>query len=313
MMFGTREEFAYLECGTCGCVQILRYPDNVSEYYPPDYYSFDTSEFQREGNPHGARGKRHVKEIMLGWFPIARRLYLSTASTRRWLASHPGIAAYVKRMESPAARILDVGCGSGSFLRILRDFYYKNAFGIDPFITADVRYLGRLLVRKADLYELNGRFDCISFNHSLEHMPDQLRVLMAARELLAPGGFLLIRIPVAGCQAWRTYRENWVQLDAPRHFYLHSRASIKVLATEARLRVDSISDDSTGLQFWGSELYRRGVPLIDPQSPMTPGGSMFTSQQLEEYASRAAKLNAVGDGDQVIVILRDSEERGACL
>ena len=41
MLFGMRDEFEYLECVQCGCVQILKIPDNLSKYYPSDYHPFD--------------------------------------------------------------------------------------------------------------------------------------------------------------------------------------------------------------------------------------------------------------------------------
>ena len=43
MMFGMRDEFGYLECSKCGCVQIEDKPPDISRYYPSHYYSFATS------------------------------------------------------------------------------------------------------------------------------------------------------------------------------------------------------------------------------------------------------------------------------
>ena len=40
MMFGTREVFSYLECRSCGCVQLIDDVRDWSQYYPADYHSF---------------------------------------------------------------------------------------------------------------------------------------------------------------------------------------------------------------------------------------------------------------------------------
>src|SRR3954447_2869234 len=42
MMFGTREEFEYVECAKCGSVQIANIPreELLARHYPADYYSF---------------------------------------------------------------------------------------------------------------------------------------------------------------------------------------------------------------------------------------------------------------------------------
>lgn len=39
MAFGLRDKFTYLECGSCGCLQLLNIPADMSRYYPGDYYS----------------------------------------------------------------------------------------------------------------------------------------------------------------------------------------------------------------------------------------------------------------------------------
>ena len=46
MMFGTREEFDYLECAHCGCVQLVNVPNDMAKYYPLDYYSFKEEEIK---------------------------------------------------------------------------------------------------------------------------------------------------------------------------------------------------------------------------------------------------------------------------
>lgn len=43
MMFGIRDEFTYFECSVCGCLQISEFPEDISKYYPQDYYSFSES------------------------------------------------------------------------------------------------------------------------------------------------------------------------------------------------------------------------------------------------------------------------------
>ena len=40
MYFGTREEFDYLECSYCGCLQLLNPPKDYSVHYPKDYFTF---------------------------------------------------------------------------------------------------------------------------------------------------------------------------------------------------------------------------------------------------------------------------------
>ena len=54
MMFGTRETFRYFQCGRCHCLQIARIPDDMSRFYPGNYYSFDPSPPEPPGGPCGS-------------------------------------------------------------------------------------------------------------------------------------------------------------------------------------------------------------------------------------------------------------------
>jgi SAM-dependent methyltransferase len=169
--------------------------------------------------------------------------------------------------------------------------------GIDPFIEADLVEGSRPVVRQCDIFQVGGAWDLISFNHSLEHMADPVAVLAQAARLLAPGGRLFVRVPVVGGEAWRTYGADWVQFDAPRHLYLHSRHSLEVLAGLIGMKIVSTDDDSWAFQFWGSELIRSGIPITDARAPGADAATMSA------YARRARALNHRHDGDQVAVVL----------
>jgi hypothetical protein len=95
-----------------------------------------------------------------------------------------------------------------------------------------------------------------------------------------------------------------VNLDAPRHFYLHSIRSLNILAESAGFRVRRCDYDSNASQFWGSEQYRRDIPLMAANSWMVnPAKSIFTKQQILEFQQRADILNREHRGDQVTAYL----------
>ncbi len=306
MMFGSRQHFPYLECRTCGCVQILEYPSNIEDHYPPNYYSYQDAQvpLSDKGGTVTRAILRAGKRALMHGSNTLRRRFLRSRSTQRWLSSRPVAEMFLKYVPDPDTKILDVGCGSGGLLRTLDALYYRNLHGVDPFIAENVQMNGRLLVKKAEISELSPHYDCISFHHVLEHMPRQLTVLRAARALLAPDGLVMVRIPVVGGAAWRTYRENWIQLDPPRHFYLHSEGSFRTLAQQAGFSVSSIEYDSTGFQFWGSELYLRGIPLMGTGRPEDFKDSVFSRDELGRFDAQAAALNQDRDGDQIVAILR---------
>lgn len=99
-------------------------------------------------------------------------------------------------------KVLDLGCGGGGSLEILRERGVE-AVGVemDPARAAEVRELG-LPVIEGDLLQVlelepAGTWDGILVSHVVEHMqPGDLRALMArARRALAPEGKLLLVTP----------------------------------------------------------------------------------------------------------------------
>ncbi len=290
-MFGLGGQFRYDQCRACGCVQLRDVPADLERYYASDYYAFADPAPASRWRRLYRRSRDAVlfgRARALGGF-LAPILPSHFTGIRQWLS----ITGTSRR-----ARILDVGCAAGLLLRRLVDQGFDRAAGVDLFVGEDIAYRGRRLVQKATIHDVPGPYDLIMFHHSLEHIQDQLATMMRAAELLAPGGWCLIRIPTVSSFAWEEYRDRWVQLDAPRHLYLHSLESLARLATRAGLRLERVVFDSTAFQFMGSELYARDRPLAELDS------TAFSRVQQLEYSRDARRLNRESRGDQAAFYLR---------
>jgi len=285
MMMGTGEPFVYFQCERCRCLQIAAFPPDMGKFYPADYYSFSTT----------SRDKTENSAVK--WF---RKLRNHSSLSKAGIGSGAIRALFPNRKLLPLlrlglnhdSRILDVGCGSGWRLFALREAGFINTLGVDPFIGSDIIYANGLQVLKRTVSEVEGTWDVIMFHHSLEHIPDQVATLRATAGLLRPGGTCLIRVPIASSYAWEFYREYWYQLDAPRHFYLHSYESMKLLAEQCGLELQSTECDSTLDQFRTSELYKRGFRTLKEAG--------FTRSQKNDWKRRAEDLNREGRGDQAV-------------
>jgi 2-polyprenyl-3-methyl-5-hydroxy-6-metoxy-1,4-benzoquinol methylase len=132
---------------------------------------------------------------------------------------------------SRSDHILDLGCGSGDLIFTLREIGFRNVLGADPFIANTIYHPKGVKVLKSTAGEIEGRFDLVMMHHSLEHIWNQREIVQGIARLLVRGGRCIIRIPTIDSWAWEEYGADWVQLDAPRHFYLHSRTSITHLLT----------------------------------------------------------------------------------
>ena len=298
MMFDLRETFTYLECSQCHCLQLLDPPADMRKYYPPEYYSTFESPEERFRNPIEIR----MRALRADYAATGKGLMGRIISTRK-----PDVRAHglLRLGVTKDSRIMDVGCGSGHFLYVLRSAGFSHVMGVDPFIDATISYKNGLTIHKQFVHTVGGTWDIIMFHHSFEHIPNPMETLRFVMQLLAPGGACLIRIPTSSSYAWEHYRTNWVQLDAPRHYFLHSMESMSLLAAQAGLAVDEVVYDSAALQFWGSEQYLRDIPLDAPQSyKRDPEHSLFTSEQIVDFQRRAEALNQQRRGDQAAFYLK---------
>lgn len=304
MMFGMRDEFDYLECSECGTLQIVEVPD-LKLYYPQNYYSFEAG---REIEFAQSFKRRLAARAAGGYFvykknPVGKYL----AEKKEWIRNDfpASLREYPLGLKFDS-RILDFGCGSGRLLRILSYFGFRNLTGADAFIEKKISYPNGVQILKRSLNELEPFFDFIMLHHSFEHLPNPQETLRELYRLLARGKFCLIRIPLINF-AWEKYGVNWVQLDPPRHLFLYTEKSFRLLAEQAGFTVEKIIYDSEAFQFWGSEQYLRDIPLNDARAFQgVIEESLFTAAQMTEWQRQAEQLNAAGKGDQACFYLKKS-------
>lgn len=292
MHFGTGDEFEYQQCSYCGCLQIVDIPENLSQFYPKEYYSKHVKKQYRHNSIlsklRGIRldialGKRKATNIF-AFFP------------------KPHLPTWVNYLNvTSQTKILDVGCGAGASLLRLRKKGFLYLEGVDPLIDASISYPSGVTVHKKDFKSLaddveKQNYDLIMLHHSLEHIPDQHEVFISALKLLNKQGKLLISIPLSSSWAWEHYRENWVQLDAPRHLYLHSMKSIKFIAEKHGFKLSSANFDSSEFQFIGSERYVRNISLQKDDD------ELFSYEEIENFKCKSKKLNDESFGDQACFI-----------
>ncbi len=297
MLIGLRETFEYMKCSACGCLQIGEIPPNLSKYYPYNYYSLQASKKKKSRVIRDYIRKSIALYNIQGKGIIGRLLAF-------FKSPDPMHIVYRRIGLNPSDKLLDVGGGAGAHVLSLFRIGFKNVMSVDPFISKDVFWGNVLIAKKLDFFDIQGKYDLITFHHSLEHMPSQAKILEKAAELIGQDGRILIRIPTVTSTAWEKYKENWVNLDAPRHFYLHSHTSIKLLAEQTGLKTVDFWSDSISMQFWGSEQYIRDIPLIDPCSySQDKDASIFSSDQILDYQREANVLNKEGKGDWICIVL----------
>ncbi|MDA8716504.1 class I SAM-dependent methyltransferase [Alphaproteobacteria bacterium] len=210
-------EFEYLDCKNCGNIYLRNRPkvSELSTIYPNNYLTYDY-------------------EKLLGGLIFKLRNKVQSVKVKP-LLRHLDDDDY----------IVDVGCGAGDFLSLVKEFGKKNwrLLGVD-FSEAAIKKLesrgieglvGRIEDQKND--QLMG-VGCFVMLQLIEHVENPKDLMQHCVRMLRPGGIILIETP--NPYAWdpKLFKKRyWGCWHAPRHWNILSPDLIKNLAKDCGLEV----------------------------------------------------------------------------
>lgn len=292
MMFGMKDLFTYFKCANCGCLQIKSIPEKMDKYYPENYYSFNEVRQTTLKSKIVIFLMKHAfclrfgRIDFIGIFAIIYNRYYKNV--------HPWLKKEFCVMDS---KILDIGCGNGFLLNEMKLLGFSNLIGLDPYIKQSTITANGVKIIKDEIFNLHEKFDFIMLHHSFEHMTDPRKTFKALANIVSDKGYILIRIPLTDSYAWRKYKMDWFQVDAPRHFFLHTIKSITLLAELADLEIENIVFDSTYSQFFFSEKYLQNITFLDKSNKNL-------DPYLRSFEKKSKELNDCMDGDQACFYLK---------
>jgi 2-polyprenyl-3-methyl-5-hydroxy-6-metoxy-1,4-benzoquinol methylase len=208
--------FSLRRCLSCGSVYQDPLPkeSELSAFYPELYW------WEAESGPP-CGGTRFLSRLEETYREFVARDHV------RFLERCAG------RGSSEGRPLLDIGCGSGTFLSLAR----RRGFACCGMDASDraaalARKQYGLDVRQgsvgAAIWEERS-FDFVTMFHVLEHLADPGAGLRYARRLLKPGGSLIVQVPnVASYQA-RAFRQRWYGIDVPRHVVNFTPPALELL------------------------------------------------------------------------------------
>ncbi|HLQ38307.1 MAG TPA: class I SAM-dependent methyltransferase, partial [Planctomycetota bacterium] len=148
------------------------------------------------------------------------------------------------------ARVLDVGCAAGYFLRVVKQ-HGAEVFGVElsPSIAKeaiaclgpDRIHIGELDQAVTALHLEPGSFDLITLWDVIEHVPEPQPVLRQIRTLLAPGGHLLLETQNVASLWARLLGRRWHHYKHEEHLYHFTPATITRLLADCGFRVRELS------------------------------------------------------------------------
>jgi SAM-dependent methyltransferase len=135
-----------------------------------------------------------------------RDFYAGYDDGEQWRAREEHFNRGVRRAilrSKPSGRVLDIGCGSGNFLRCMKEAGF-SAFGIEPSESGSdfAREEHGIEIYRGMIEEYfasrsTRQFDVVTLLNVLEHLSEPSRTLAQVRQILAPGGVLAVVVPDA--------------------------------------------------------------------------------------------------------------------
>lgn len=205
-------------------------------------------------------------------------------------------------------RLLDVGCGMGWFVKIMRDWGW-DAVGLEPD--------GELAQRARELYEVPilvgtldqrpfpaGSFEVVVMRHAIEHVTNPLEYLGECRRILKPDGILAIATPNGASLASRWFRQNWFGASPPWHLNLFSPRAIEKALVATGFEPETIRTTAVSAHWVYTTSRQIRAGAFDRRSTVR---SSRWFQLIEAISNRL-----VGDlGEELEVVARPCNSHGA--
>jgi SAM-dependent methyltransferase len=275
------DTFSAVQCNSCGLVYLNPRPD-VSEFetiYPPTYHAFDFSE-KNFGIVYKIRSRLEAKRLL------------------SWCKDLPN-----------DARILDVGCGDGFHLNLLKN-NGKKTWQLDG---VDVDKRAARMVEESgfkahlgSVEKLNlprETFDLALMIQTIEHLEKPLEILSAIKNLLKPGGKLVIVTDNTDTLDFKLFKNSyWGGYHFPRHWNLFNQNSLAKLAEKVGFEITDLSTQVSPVN-WVYSIHNR---LVDSEKPrwLTNQFTLKSTVSLAAFTSLDIVLQKLGRGALLRAILR---------
>lgn len=245
-LFGVEGRWSFIKCKNCGLLWLYPRPspDEIGSFYE-NYYTHEMIDeetwFRRglwRGVPAAVMGYRDSVENFSerAWgrlFSLIGPLREAGQRTIMWLPS------------SRLGRLLDIGCGSGFFIRLMKRHGW-DVYGVEPDPNA-AAIAGEGLepghVRTGWLDDSGFQkesFDVVTMSHVIEHLLDPVDILLKIRNILKPGGLLIVAAPNSRSLGIKKFKHLWRGLEPPRHIYIYNPETLAHIITGAGFTVKSI-------------------------------------------------------------------------
>lgn len=221
-LFSAPGEWRFLECPACAMVWLdpQPLPEQIWKLYQT-YYTHESVD--GSSRTYDTRGLKKI---------IKRALALAFF----WRASlYRTDFLYLEGMKP--GRLLEVGCGNGSFLRAAAALGWEcEGVDFDKDAVREANAAPGVRARVGQLVNARypaGSVDAVVMNNVMEHLWNPVETLAKCREILRPAGRLIMVTPNVSSMGHRIFGRYWRGLEPPRHLFLFNPGSLAAMCRRA--------------------------------------------------------------------------------
>jgi SAM-dependent methyltransferase len=199
------------DCTFCGCVQLIDVP--LSPDYDVVYRSIGISVVHREEK------KRQIEQ-------------------------------FIKSYNLYDKNVVEIGCGNGQFLEIIREIGAINIVGIESGVDncRECSHKGFSVIpgnifNSANTQQINYQYDAFVTFHYLEHLPNPVEFVTHSFQTIKPGGIALIEVP-----NYDYIEKNniWLEFTKDHRFYYRKR-TLCYLLSQCGFSIEKVEENNGGI------------------------------------------------------------------
>jgi SAM-dependent methyltransferase len=203
--------------------------------------------------------------------------------------------AALRKQLPPRARVLEIGVREGLFgMTASREFEYVGIDHAQPVVrAARARGLDVYCATLANFVNTGPAFDAVVLFHVLENLPDPHDALGRMKELLKPGGTLMLTtFDTEGLLYLITERKRMAQ-NFRNHLILYSRSALIEMLERSGFEIDAIGPDfeyrgHRFLRHWVASRWPRLAWIANLVLRMLPDPLLVSSGSIRVIAKRHA-------------------------
>src|SRR3989344_1359688 len=197
--FTNKNNFDIWQCENCGMRRVYPLPESI-DVYSENYFGGGDDGF---GYVDYDANKEAMRDVLIKYLDIIKQ-------------------------HTNGRRLLDVGGATGYFANLARQYGF-DAQGIE--LSKEAVAMGREkgypieegVLSRIDLNA--GSLDVITLLDVLEHLPDPNGDISKVREILVPGGIMILNFPDHGSVFARVLGKRWHQYVPPEHLnFFHNKS-----------------------------------------------------------------------------------------